>query len=156
MDMFQQQALQDALGGMDLTALQKVATGQGAQVGGLKEASAKGGNQQFLGATQAAQATLSSQSAAISAQEAVIDAQLSGKIADSFINSDGHKTFLEAQAQQAIKTSALNEQMDKLWKSSDDYNKQLTATAQLNFKDTLINGLMDGAAALGGGLIRWW
>ena len=153
MDMFQQQALQDALGGMDLTALQKVATGQGAQVGGLKEASAKGGNQQFLGATQAAQATLSSQSAAISAQEAVIDAQLSGKIADSFINSDGHKTFLEAQAQQAIKTSALNEQMDKLWKSSDDYNKQLTATAQLNFKDTLINGLMDGAAALGGGLI---
>jgi hypothetical protein len=153
MDMFQQQALQDALGGMDLSSLSKVATNTGKSGGNLAAGNAKGGNQEFLTRTQQAEASLSAQQASISANEAVVDAKLSGQIADTFINSQGHKDYLKAQADQATKSSLLSQEMEQLWKNSKAYNDQLTKTAQLNFVDTIKEGLMSGLAAVGGGLL---
>jgi hypothetical protein len=152
MDMFQQQALQDSLGGMDLSSLSKVANNTGKDVS-LSGGNAKAGNQEFLTKTQQAEASLESQTAQISANQAVVDAKLSGQIADTFINSPGHKDYLKAQADQAIKSQKLNEEMEKLFKSSKAYNEQLTKTAQLNFIDTIKEGLMSGLAAVGGGLL---
>jgi len=152
MDMFQQQALQDALGGMDLSSLQKVAQNTGKEVG-LSGGNAKAGNQDFLSRTQSAEATLNAQEASISAQQAIVDAKLAGQIADSFINSPGHIAFLKAQADQAIKSQQLSEEMEKLFKNSDAYNKQLTKTMQLNFVDTIKEGLMSGLAMVSGGVI---
>ena len=86
MDMFQQQALQDSLGGMDLSSLSKVATNTGKSGGNLAAGDAKAGNQGFLTKTQQAEASLESQTAQISANQAVFDAHLSGDIAASFIN----------------------------------------------------------------------
>jgi len=151
MDMFQQQALQDALGGMDLNSLSKVANNTGKEAS-LSGGNAKAGNQEFLTKTQQAEATLNSQEANISAQQAVVDAQLSGQIADSFINSKGHKDFLAAQAAQAIKSQQLAEAQDKLFKSSDAYRKQLEDTAKLNFMESLKENLLGGLAATLGGL----
>jgi hypothetical protein len=71
MDMFQQQQLQSALGGMDLTSLQKIATRTGRGGGGLAAGTAGGGNQQFLTTTQAAQATLNAENASISSDTAI-------------------------------------------------------------------------------------
>ena len=153
MDMFQQQALQDSLGGMDLSSLSKVANNTGKSGGNLAAGDAKAGNQQFLTKTQSAEATLNSQEASISAQQAIVDAKLSGQIADSFINSPGHKDYLKAQADQAIKSQQLNEEMEKLWKNSAAYNKQLSDTAKLNFVDTIKEGLMSGLAAVSGGVM---
>ena len=152
MDMFQQQALQDALGGLDLNSISKISQNTGKETT-LGAADAKKGNQGFLGAKQAAAATLSSQEANISAATAVVDAQLSGKIADSFINSDGHKDFLKAQAEQAAKSQKLTEEMEDLWKASDAYKKQLSDTAQLNFLAGLKEAVIAGLASLAGGVI---
>ena len=151
MDMFQQQALQDALGGMDLNSLSKVANNTGKEAS-LSGGNAKAGNQEFLTKTQQAEATLNSQEANISAQQAVVDAQLSGQIADSFINSPGHKKFLEAQAAQAVKSQQLAEAQDKLFKSSDAYRKQLEDTAKLNFVENLKETLLGGIGAVLGGV----
>jgi hypothetical protein len=152
MDQFQQEALQQALGGMDLNSLSKVANNTGKDAS-LSKGNAKAGNQEFLTKTQSAEATLNAQEASISAQQAIVDAKLAGQIADTFINSPGHIAFLKAQADQAIKSQQLNEEMDKLWKNSDAYNKQLTKTMQLNFVDTIKEGLMSGLAMVSGGVI---
>jgi hypothetical protein len=52
MNMFQQEQLSQALGGMDLNTLQKIATNDGTNVGGLSEGNVKKGNQNFLSKTQ--------------------------------------------------------------------------------------------------------
>lgn len=152
MDMFQQQALQDSLGGMDLSSLSKVANNTGKDAS-LSKGDAKAGNQEFLTKTQSAEATLNTKEASISANQAVIDAKLSGDIADKFINSEGHKKYLEDQVKQAKLSSELTEQMDKLWKGSDAYNKQLADTMKLNFVDGIKEKLLEGAGALAGGLL---
>jgi hypothetical protein len=152
MDMFQQEALQSALGGMDLNSLSKVAKNTGKSGGNLAAGNAKGGNQEFLTKTQQAEASLNAQEASISANQAVVDAKLSGQIADSFINSKGHKDFLAAQAAQAIKSQQLAEAQDKLFKSSDAYRKQLEDTTKLNFVESLKETLLGGIGAALGGL----
>lgn len=152
MDMFQQQALQDALGGMDLNSLSKVANNTGKEAS-LSGGNAKAGNQEFLTKTQQAEASLNAQEASISANQAIIDAKLSGQIADSFINSDGHKQYLKDQVEQAKKSQLLQEEMDKLWKNSKAYNDQLADTAKLNFVDSIKETLMGGLAAAAGGLL---
>jgi hypothetical protein len=152
MDMFQQDALSQALGGMDLSSLQKIATKSGAQVGGLKEGKAGAGNQDFLSRTQAAESALNSKQASISAQTAILDAKLSGKIADSFINSDGHKNFLKAQADQAAKSSLLNQEMESLYKNSKAYNDQLAKTAQNEMVSGIKENLLSGLSMVLGGV----
>ena len=93
MDMFQQQQLQSALGGMDLTSLQKIATRTGTTGGELKAGVAGAGNQQFLATTQAAQATLNAENASISSDTAItlaeIDKQFEIAKQDAIINNTG-------------------------------------------------------------------
>ena len=152
MDMFQQDALSQALGGMDLSSLQKIATKSGAQVGGLKEGKAGAGNQDFLSRTQAAESTLAQKQASISANTAVLDAKLSGKIADEFINSEGHKNFLKAQADQAARSSLLNQEMESLYKNSKAYNEQLAKTAQNEMVSGIKENLLSGLSMVLGGV----
>jgi len=152
MDMFAQDALSQALGGIDLGSLQKIATRSGAQVGGLKEGKAGAGNQDFLSRTQAAESTLAQKQASISANTAVLDAKLSGKIADEFINSEGHKNFLKAQADQAAKSSLLNQEMESLYKNSKAYNEQLAKTAQNEMVSGIKENLLSGLSMVLGGV----
>jgi len=152
MDMFQQQALQDALGGMDLNSLSKVATKSGANVGGLKEGNAQKGNQAFLSKTQAAEATLNSKQAAISANTAILDAKLSQKIADSYLASGEYNDLKLKQAAAAISAENLAKNMDIAWKSTQEYNDQLANTAKLDIEKGIEGTLKEGAAALVGGM----
>ena len=137
---------------MDLSSLQKIATKSGAQVGGLKEGKAGAGNQDFLSRTQAAESTLAQKQASISANTAVLDAKLSGKIADEFINSEGHKNFLKAQADQAAKSSLLNQEMESLYKNSKAYNEQLAKTAQNEMVSGIKENLLSGLSMVLGGV----
>ena len=151
-DQHRDDALSQALGGMDLSSLQKIATKSGAQVGGLKEGKAGAGNQDFLSRTQAAESTLAQKQASISANTAVLDAKLSGKIADEFINSEGHKNFLKAQADQAAKSSLLNQEMESLYKNSKAYNEQLAKTAQNEMVSGIKENLLSGLSMVLGGV----
>ena len=154
MDMFAQEQLSQALGGMDLNSLQKVATKSGAQVGGLKAGSAKGGNQDFLSRTQSAEATMQSKQASISAQTAILDAQLSQKIADSYLESPEYaslKTKQNAAAQEAEKLAGA---MNNAWINSKAFADQMTKTTKLNFVTGLLENIVSGLAmVLGGGLM---
>jgi hypothetical protein len=67
MNMFQQQALQEALGGMDLNSIQKITENTGKSGGDLKEGGAGGANAQYLVAKKAAEASLAATNAMISA-----------------------------------------------------------------------------------------
>jgi hypothetical protein len=67
MNMFQQQQLQQALGGMDLNSIQKISENTGRSGGNLGEASAEAGNKTFLAAKQSAEAGLAAANAMTSA-----------------------------------------------------------------------------------------
>ena len=152
MDMFQQQALQDALGGMDLNSLSKVAQNTGKEVG-LSGGNAKGGNKDFLSRTQSAEASLSAQQASISAQTAIVDAKLSKEIADAYLASPEYLEYKKKQAEASVAARELEGAMTNAWKATDEYKKSLSDTMKLNFVDTIKEGLMSGLAAVGGGLL---
>jgi hypothetical protein len=67
MNMFQQQALQEALGGMDLNSIQKITENTGKSGGDLKEGGAGGANAQYLAAKSSAEAGLAAANAMTSA-----------------------------------------------------------------------------------------
>jgi hypothetical protein len=67
MNMFQQQALQQALGGMDLNSIQKISENTGKSGGVLKESNTEVANRTFLSAKQSAEAGLAASQAMISA-----------------------------------------------------------------------------------------
>ncbi len=152
MDMFQQDALSQALGGMDLSSLQKVATKQGAQVGGLKAGKAGASNQDFLSRTQAAESALSMTQAAISAETAILDAELSKKIGDAYLADPGYEEYKRKQAEAAAAASVLATAMNDAWLQTDAYKKSIADTAQLDFVSGLKENLMAGGAALLGGI----
>ena len=152
MDMFAQEQLSQALGGMDLNSLQKIATKKGADVGGLKEGSAKAGNQDFLSRTQSAESALNSKQASISAQTAILDAKLSQKIADSYLESPEYASLKTKQNLAAQEAEKLATSMAKAWKESDAFKEQLAATTQLDFVSGLKETLLGGAAAVLGGI----
>jgi len=152
MDMFQQQALQDALGGMDLNSLSKVAQNTGKEVG-LSGGNAKGGNKDFLSRTQSAESSLSAQQASISAQTAIVDAKLSKEIADAYLASPEYLEYKKKQAEASVAARELEGAMTNAWKATDEYKKSLSDTMKLNFVDTIKEGLMSGLAAVGGGLL---
>jgi hypothetical protein len=77
MNMFQQQALQQALGGMDLNSIQKITENTGKSSGELKEGKAGGANAQYLAAKTAAEASLAATNAMISAQAELKSIKLS-------------------------------------------------------------------------------
>jgi hypothetical protein len=124
MGMFEQEALSQALGGIDLASLRNIATQTGKNVG-LGEGNVAAANQQFLSRTQSAQATLNSQQAQISAQQAIIDAQLSAKITDAYLNSDGYKNYQAALALQAIEQTKYNALLAKNAIDAETNNKNL-------------------------------
>jgi hypothetical protein len=152
MDMFQQEQLSQALGGMDLNSLQKIATKDGANVGGLSEGSAKAGNQSFLSRTQSAEATLAGQQASISANTAIIDAKLSQAIADEYLASPEYMEYKKKQSEAAVEAEKLATAMKDAWLQTDEYKKSLSDTAQLDFVSGLKENLMAGGAALLGGI----
>ena len=152
MDMFAQEQLSQALGGMDLNSLQKISKNQGAQVGGLKEGSAKAGNQDFLSRTQSAEATLNSKQASISAQSAILDAKLSQKIADSYLESPEYASLKTKQNEAAQEAAKLATAMTDAWKSTDEYKQSLTDSMKLDFISGLKENLMSGLAAVAGGI----
>ena len=152
MDMFAQEQLSQALGGMDLNSLQKIATKDGAKVGGLTEGKAGAGNQDFLSRTQAAEASLNSKQASISAQTAILDAKLSAKIADSYLESPEYASLKTKQNEAAQEAAKLATAMKDAWLETDAYKKSLSDTAQLDFVSGLKENLMAGGAALLGGI----
>ena len=102
MNMFQQQQLQSALGGMDLNTLQKIAT-PGYQedvgkVGTLEEKSAKASNDAYLTLKQSAESALATQEAMIAGQKAVKDAALNAIKTATFQNSAAYTQYLADSA----------------------------------------------------------
>ncbi len=151
MNMFQQEQLSQALGGMDLNTLQKIATNDGTNVGGLSEGNVKKGNQNFLSKTQSAEATLSSQQASISAKTAIIDAELSKKIGEAYLSDKGYADHQLKQAEAAKEATKLATAMNDAWLATDAYKKSLSDTAQLDIVSGLKENLMaTGATLLGG------
>jgi hypothetical protein len=152
MNMFQQEQLSQALGGMDLNTLQKIATNDGTNVGGLSEGNVKKGNQNFLSKTQSAEATLSSQQASISAKTAIIDAELSKKIGEAYLSDKGYADHQLKQAEAAAAAAKLATAMNDAWLATDAYKKSLSDTAQLNIVSGLKENLMTAGATLLGGV----
>ena len=157
MDMFQQEQLSQALGGMDLSSLSKIANKDAANVGGLKAGSAKGGNQDFLSRTQSAEASLNAQQASISAKTAIIDAQLSKAIGDAYLKSPEYANYLKAQSDAAKQEAVLAAAKQEAWLKSPEYKKSLSDTAQLDnvtqLKETGMSALSGVLGGLGTTLI---
>jgi hypothetical protein len=152
MDMFQQEQLSQALGGMDLSSLSKIANKDAANVGGLKAGNAKKGNQNFLTTTQSAEATLNSQQAAISAQTAIIDAQLSKAIGDAYLADPKYADYLKAQSDAEKQSTLLAAAMEDAWKQTDAYKNSLADTAQLDYVSQLKETGMSALSGVLGGL----
>ncbi len=136
MNMFQQESLSKALGGMDLDSLQKIATGSAKDVS-AQTGNVKAGNKGFLSATQSAQSTLAAQQASISAKTAIIDAQLSGQITKAYLESDGYKKYQENLLQQQKKQAELDANTEKAFLNSNAYLKyqnDLIGIEQRNIK----------------------
>ncbi len=136
MNMFQQEALSQALGGLDLDSIQKIATGSAKDVS-AQSGNVKAGNKGFLSATQSAQSTLAAQQASISAKTAIIDAQLSGKITKAYLESDGYKKYQENLLAQQKKQAELDANTEKAFLNSNAYLKyqnDLIGIEQRNIK----------------------
>lgn len=153
MDMFAQEQLSQALGGMDLNSLQKISKNQGAQVGGLKAGSAGAANQDFLSRTQSAESALNSQQASISANTAILDAKLSQTIADSYLESPEYASLKTKQNLAAQEAEKLAGEMNNAWINSKAFADQMTKTTKLNFVTGLLENVVTGLVmVLSGGL----
>jgi hypothetical protein len=109
MNMFQQQALQQATGGMDLNSLKKIGTpgyqeGAG-KVGALEEKSAKASNDAFLTLKQSAESALNTQQAMIQGQKAVAQAALDTMKENQWLNSQAYLDYTSAINQLNIERS---------------------------------------------------
>jgi hypothetical protein len=109
MNMFQKQALQEALGGMDLNSLEKIATtgyqeGVGTLATGdnLAASNAKNANDSFLALKKAAEGGLKSETAIIQAKQAVADAKLQTAIANAWLNSTAYTKYLADSAKLGV------------------------------------------------------
>lgn len=152
MDMFQQDALSQALGGMDLSSLQKISKNKGADVGGLTQGNAGAGNKDFLARTQSAESALAGKQASISAQTAILDAKLSEKIADAYLASPEYASYKKAQNEAAIEAENLGHKMKDAWLQTDDYKNSLADSMKLDFVAGIKENLMGGLSAIAGGL----
>ena len=109
MNMFQKQQLQSALGGMDLSSLEKIGTpgyqeGVG-KVGTLEEKSAKASNDAFLTLKQSAESALNTQQAMIAGQKAVADAALQTMKDNAWLNSQAYLDYKTEIAKLGIERS---------------------------------------------------
>jgi hypothetical protein len=153
MNMFQQEALSQALGGLDLDSLQKIATGSAKDVSAQK-GNVKAGNKGFLSTTQSAQSTLASQTASIQAQTAIIDAKLSGDITKAYLGSKGYEEYQRGLIEQQKAQLKLQQAEEIRFKKSKDYLVQLMETAKNEIKSKFSdNNLTDAAVGMGGAVI---
>ena len=151
MDMFAQEALSEALGGLDLNTLSKLSQNTGKNVA-LTAADAKAGNQEFISRTQAAEVALNTKQAVISANSAIIDEKLSQKIADSYMASGEYKKLKENQSNLAIQSSELATNMEIAWKSAEAFTDQMVKSSQLDFTSGLKQAAVQGTATILGGV----
>jgi histidinol phosphatase-like enzyme len=151
MNMFQQEQLSQALGGMDLSSLSKIFQNTGKNVD-LKAGNANVGNQEFLSRTQSAEAALASKQASISADTAIIDAKLSKAIGDAYLADPKYADYLKAQNTAEMQATLLAASMEDAWKATDAYKKSLSDTTQLDFASDLKSTLMGGLSSVLGGI----
>jgi hypothetical protein len=151
MDMFAQEALSEALGGLDLNTLSKLSQNTGKNVS-LTAADAKAGNQEFISRTQAAEVALNTQQAVISANSAMIDQALSQKIADSYMESGAYKKLKENQAGAAEQAENLGLAMREAWLANAAYTKQMVESSKLDFVSDLKQNIVGGIAMTLGGI----
>lgn len=153
MDMFQQQQLSSALGGMDLATLSKVATNTGRSGGELQAGNAAAGNKSFLQRSTNAQASLASQQAQISADQAIVDAKLSQQITEAYLTSDGYKTYQNSLADQALKQANLNAEITKAFQNTQAYIDAIAQTNQLATERAFTENLISAGGAILGGVV---
>ena len=151
MNMFQQQALQQATG-MDLNSLQKIATKTG-RTGELGAGNAAAGNKGFLKATQSAQSNLAAAQAKISADTAVLDSKLSQKIADAYLKSPAYTKYQNALITEEINTRKLATDMEVAYKQSPLYIKKLADEAKLAIERTFKENWGSTIATTAGGIL---
>jgi hypothetical protein len=151
MDMFAQEALSEALGGLDLNTLSKLSQNTGKTVS-LTAADAKAGNQEFISRTQAAEVALNSKQAVISANSAMIDQALSQKIADSYMDSDEYRELKMNQSKLGIESSLLATNMEIAWKSAKAFTDQMVESSKLDFVSDLKQNIVGGIAMTLGGI----
>jgi hypothetical protein len=153
MNMFQKQALQQALGGMDLSTLEKIGTpgyqeGAG-KVGTLEEKSAKASNDAFLTLKQSAESALNTQQAMIAGQKAVAQAALDTMKNNAWLNSQAYLDYKAGLKQLSVERG-FEENMGGALASS--------AGALLgNFLPDIgkgLKGLFKGGGAEGGGIMK--
>jgi hypothetical protein len=153
MDMFQQQQLSSALGGMDLATLSKVATNTGRSGGNLQAGNATAGNKSFLQRSTNAQASLASQQAQISADQAIVDAKLSQQITEAYLTSDGYKTYQDALNTQASKQALLNGEITTAFQKTSEYIDAIAQTNQLATERAFTENLISAGGAILGGVV---
>ena len=153
MNMFQQEALQQALGGLDLNSIQKIAQNQGRTGGELSGVNANKANKGFLQTSTNAQATLSSQQANIQAQQAIIDARLSGQITDAYLNSKEYKAYQASLITLEKQQTVINQKENLLFSTSVARIEQLAKTAQLGIERSVTENGLNLVAGVVGGVI---
>jgi hypothetical protein len=153
MNMFQQEALSQALGGLDLDALQKIATGSATDVSAQK-GNVKAGNKGFLSATQSAQSTLASQTASIQAQTAVIDAKLSGQITKAYLQSDGYKQYQQNLLDQQKKQALLENEITNSYLKSPAYAKYQSFLVGQQIAEARLNTIQENTFTTSAGAIK--
>lgn len=153
MDMFQQQALQDALGGLDLSSISKVAQNTGAQVGALQGGQAGKENQSFLSRTVGAQAAMEAQQAQIQAEQAIIDASLSEKINQAYLASPEYLEYQQRLTDAAIKEEQLSTQMMAAFQQTPAYIQSLADTAKLQIERSFTENIGPLLATTVGGIL---
>ena len=164
MDNFQQDALSQALGGMDLTSISKLNKNQAANIGNLQSGNLQAGNNQFLSTKVGAEAGLKATEAKISADQAVIDARLAEEINQAFLGSPQYKAYQEGLVNQALSQNKLNQEIETAFQQTPAYIKALADNTKLQIERTftenqatVIGGLIGGAVSnflaskLGGG-----
>jgi hypothetical protein len=153
MDMFQQQQLSSALGGMDLTTLSKVAKNTGRSGGELQAGNATAGNKSFLQRSTDAQSSLSAQQAQISADQAIIDAQLSQKITEAYLTSPGYLKYQNDLATQAANQANLNAEITTAFQKTQAYIDAIAQTNQLATERAFTENLISAGGAILGGVV---
>jgi hypothetical protein len=152
MDAFQQDALQSALQGIDLTSIQKMTQRTGANVTGLAAGNAAGANKGFLARNQSAQQTLSADQAQISAKQAIVDAELSGKITDAYLKSAGYLDYQNSLNEQSVAQTKLNTAIDQAFMSTQAYITAIAEAARLDVRRGFTENLAGTAGGILGGL----
>jgi hypothetical protein len=153
MNMFQQEALQQALGGLDLNSIQKISQNQGRTGGNLKQVNANAANKGYLATNTSAQASLTSEQANISAKQAIVDAKLSADITAAYLKSPGYKTYQDALIAQEARVAKIAQNEAATFANSAAAIAQLASTAKLAIERTVTENWQSAVAGAGGAIV---